>query len=55
MTNTINEAVSNVLKRENEAVSKYVNGKTDLLGFLVGQTMKELGGAADPKAVSEQL
>ncbi len=38
----------------NEAES-YRGGKQGLLGFFVGQVMKETGGAADPRVVSERL
>jgi aspartyl-tRNA(Asn)/glutamyl-tRNA(Gln) amidotransferase subunit B len=34
---------------------QYRGGKEGLLGFFVGQVMKESGGAADPKVVSERL
>jgi len=33
----------------------YRGGKQGVLGFLVGQVMKETGGAADPRVVSERL
>ncbi len=33
--------------------SAYRDGKTGLLGFFVGQVMKETGGGADPRVVSE--
>jgi len=34
---------------------QYRGGKEGLLGFFVGQVMKESGGTADPKVVSERL
>ncbi len=34
-------------------VDAYRNGKTGLLGFFVGQVMKETKGAADPRVVNE--
>jgi aspartyl-tRNA(Asn)/glutamyl-tRNA(Gln) amidotransferase subunit B len=34
---------------------QYRGGKQGLLGFFVGQVMKETGGAADPRVVSERL
>ena len=34
---------------------QFRGGKEGLLGFFVGQVMKESGGAADPKVVSERL
>ena len=41
---------------ENEAnVAAYRGGKEGLLGFFVGQVMKETGGKANPKIVNERL
>jgi len=34
-------------------VAAFRGGKEGLLGFFVGQVMKETGGSADPRAVSE--
>jgi aspartyl-tRNA(Asn)/glutamyl-tRNA(Gln) amidotransferase subunit B len=34
---------------------QYRGGKQGLLGFFVGQVMRETGGAADPRVVSERL
>ena len=34
-------------------VAAYQGGKDGLLGFFVGQVMKETGGAANPRVVSE--
>jgi aspartyl-tRNA(Asn)/glutamyl-tRNA(Gln) amidotransferase subunit B len=31
------------------------SGKTNLLGFFVGQVMKETSGSADPKLVSDLI
>ena len=36
-------------------VAAYRGGKEGLLGFFVGQVMKETGGQADPRAVSEMV
>jgi aspartyl-tRNA(Asn)/glutamyl-tRNA(Gln) amidotransferase subunit B len=36
-------------------VEQYRNGKDGLLGFFVGQVMKETQGKADPKVVNELL
>ena len=33
----------------------YLSGKEKVLGFLVGQVMKELGGNGDPKTVKSTL
>jgi aspartyl-tRNA(Asn)/glutamyl-tRNA(Gln) amidotransferase subunit B len=36
-------------------VEAYRGGKEGLLGFFVGQVMKETGGMANPKVVNELL
>ena len=38
-----------------EEVSAYRNGKTKLMGFFVGQVMRETRGQANPKLVNEIL
>ena len=38
-----------------EQVATYRGGKEGVLGFLVGQVMKETGGKADPKVVNRLL
>ncbi len=42
-------------RRERGAGRAFRGGKEGVLGFLVGQVMKETGGAADPRVVSERL
>jgi aspartyl-tRNA(Asn)/glutamyl-tRNA(Gln) amidotransferase subunit B len=44
-----------VLAANPEQVEAYRSGKKGLLGFFVGQVMKESGGKANPKVVSELL
>ena len=34
---------------------QYRGGKQGLLGFFVGQVMKQTGGKADPRVVSERV
>jgi aspartyl-tRNA(Asn)/glutamyl-tRNA(Gln) amidotransferase subunit B len=41
-----------VLAAHPDKVQQYRNGKTGLLGFFVGQAMKNLGGKADPKEIN---
>jgi aspartyl-tRNA(Asn)/glutamyl-tRNA(Gln) amidotransferase subunit B len=36
-------------------VEAYKNGKTKLMGFFVGQVMRETKGKADPKIVNRLL
>jgi aspartyl-tRNA(Asn)/glutamyl-tRNA(Gln) amidotransferase subunit B len=44
-----------VISRCPKEVEEYKNGKTKLLGFFVGQVMKETKGKANPKIVNELL
>jgi len=45
--------VEKVLQNNPQAVEDYIQGKEKSLGFLVGQSMKELKGKAQPQKVSE--
>jgi aspartyl-tRNA(Asn)/glutamyl-tRNA(Gln) amidotransferase subunit B len=47
--------VAEVIARHADAVASYRAGRTASFGFLVGQTMRALGGKADPKRVNELL
>jgi len=47
--------VERVLAANARQVEAYRGGKTGLLGFFVGQVMKETNGGADPRAVNELL
>jgi len=47
--------VDRVLEANPGQVAAYRGGKTGLLGFFVGQVMKETNGGADPRAVNELL
>ena len=51
----IEAVVVNVLARSPAEVADYRKGKTRLLGFFVGQVMKETRGKANPKIVNEIL
>ena len=51
----IKVVVLKVLARCPKEVTDYKNGKTKLLGFFVGQVMKETRGKANPKIVNEIL
>jgi aspartyl-tRNA(Asn)/glutamyl-tRNA(Gln) amidotransferase subunit B len=46
-------SVERVLAAHPEAVAQARAGKTNLVGFLVGQVMKESGGKANPRMVSD--
>lgn len=47
--------VSGILESNAEAVERYRNGKRGLLGFFVGQVMRQTRGQANPKLVNELL
>lgn len=51
----IEETVEKVLRASPQAVEDYKNGKEKSFGFLVGQSMRTLGGKADPKTIREML
>ena len=48
-------AVQKIIAAHPEEVRAYRGGKTKLIGFFVGQVMKETGGKANPKMVNEIL
>jgi len=52
-TGAIEKAVDEVLAANTKSVEEYRSGSQKVLGFLVGQTMKKMGGKADPVAVNE--
>jgi aspartyl-tRNA(Asn)/glutamyl-tRNA(Gln) amidotransferase subunit B len=54
-TDAIDDVVAGVISSHPEEVAAYKNGKTKLLGFFVGQVMKETRGKANPKLVNETL
>jgi aspartyl-tRNA(Asn)/glutamyl-tRNA(Gln) amidotransferase subunit B len=51
----IEKVVCDVLARSQAEVEAYKNGKTKLLGYFVGQVMKETRGKANPKIVNDLL
>jgi len=54
-TGAIEEAISAILDANADKVEQYRGGKEALFGFFVGQTMKAMGGKANPKVVNELL
>ena len=52
-TSAIKEIVQKVIDSNPDQVTAYKNGKVQLLGFFVGQVMKETKGRANPQAVNE--
>ena len=53
--NALEALIDGVLEANVDAVSRYRDGKTQLLGFFVGQVMKASGGSADAAAVRPLL
>ncbi len=51
----IESAIDKVLEANPQEVEAFKNGKTKLMGFFVGQVMKETRGKANPKIVNEVL
>ena len=51
----IEEAARRVIAENGRQVEQYRAGKVSLLGFFVGQVMKQTGGAGNPKLVNEVL
>jgi aspartyl-tRNA(Asn)/glutamyl-tRNA(Gln) amidotransferase subunit B len=47
--------IDSVLAAQPEAVAKYQAGKVEIVGFLVGQIMREAKGKANPGIVNEIL
>jgi len=54
-SSAIEEVVLKVLDSSPKEVEAYKNGKKKLMGFFVGQIMKETRGKANPKIVNELL
>lgn len=51
----LGEVVSKIIEANPAIVADYKKGKTNVLGFFVGQAMKETRGQADPKTLNEIL
>ena len=54
-TGALAEAIASVLAKNADAVTRYRAGNKNLIGFFVGQTVKALGGKADPAETRRQL
>ena len=52
---SLGPVIDAVLAAHGDQVAAYRAGKEGLLGFFVGQVMKETGGAANPKLVGDML
>ena len=51
----LNAVIDKILTVNAESVERYRSGKTQVLGFLVGQIMKETRGKANPQLVNKIL
>jgi len=54
-TNALEDVILKIILSHPKETEAYKNGKTKLLGFFVGQIMKETRGQANPKMVNEIL
>lgn len=54
-TETVNEAVTQTIDENPQAVEDYHNGKKGAINFLVGQVMKKTRGRADPNLTNRLL
>jgi aspartyl-tRNA(Asn)/glutamyl-tRNA(Gln) amidotransferase subunit B len=54
-TAAIDDVVAEIISNNPKEVEAYKSGKTKLMGFFVGQVMKETRGKANPKLVNELL
>ena len=53
--NLLRTVVEGVIAANPQSVADYKGGKEKALGFLVGQTMKQMKGKANPGAVNKML
>jgi aspartyl-tRNA(Asn)/glutamyl-tRNA(Gln) amidotransferase subunit B len=51
----LEEIIEQVIQANPKELEQYRNGKTKLLGFFVGQVIKQTGGRADPKLTNQLL
>jgi aspartyl-tRNA(Asn)/glutamyl-tRNA(Gln) amidotransferase subunit B len=54
-TGAIEAAAREIIAKNPKQAADYRAGKTNMLGFFVGQVMKSMGGKANPQAVNEIL
>ncbi|PXA97905.1 Asp-tRNA(Asn)/Glu-tRNA(Gln) amidotransferase GatCAB subunit B [Nostoc sp. 3335mG] len=54
-TGAIEAVIADVMAQNAEKVAEYRGGKDKLFGFFVGQTMKAMGGKANPGVVNDLL
>ena len=51
----IEKIIDNILDNNKDKIVEFKKGKTKLLGFFVGQVMKESKGKANPKILNQIL
>ena len=51
----LRKTVEDIVAANPQSVEDYHNGKQKAMGFLVGQTMRAMGGKADPVMVNRIL
>ena len=51
----LSKEAQKILEKHPKEVQDYKNGKDKLMGFFVGQIMKEMKGKANPKVLNEIL
>jgi aspartyl-tRNA(Asn)/glutamyl-tRNA(Gln) amidotransferase subunit B len=54
-TGAIETAIAEILAANPDKVADFKGGKDKLFGFFVGQTMRAMGGKANPAVVNELL
>jgi len=54
-TSALEAMIEQVLQANPKELEQYRNGKTKLIGFFVGQVIKQTGGRADPKLTHQLL
>jgi len=53
--NKVSKVITSILESNPKQVAQYKAGKTGLMGFFIGQVMKEMKGKADPKMIHKLL
>lgn len=54
-TGMLDQAIDKIIDANPKTVEEYRSGKTKVLGFFVGQIMKEMGGKADPQTIRQKV
>ena len=54
-SSALETVINKVIKQNSDQVEQLKTGKTKILGFLVGQVMKETSGKANPQKVNDLI